>query len=112
MCVFAFQLAARLFPWALVIHLVLAVWMYGDTTNLVSGPVNIGSDKWEKLYVDFVEGRADWDKIGLIPKLLRDNVFPIAVLLVFYVVVLGFLWHWVIKPLTLFIGCACAVAAS
>jgi hypothetical protein len=84
-CCVCRQLVHQLLPWALIVHLCLAVWMYGDPDALVSEPVKLYSKRWEDMYNDFVAGKASWDSVSLVPKLLRMNVFPLAALFVVYV---------------------------
>ena len=72
--------------WALLLHLGFAVWMYGNSDLLVSGPVKVGNSAWEDKYQTWVDKGSGVDKIGLGPKLLRANVFPIALL--FFIIVL------------------------
>ena len=78
--VFALQFANGLLIWALLLHLAIGIWMYGDANTLQSGPVRVGNSAWEQKYDDYVSGASKDDAIGLVPKLLRANVFPIAVL--------------------------------
>ncbi len=70
--------------WALLLHLGFAVWMYGNPSLMAAGPVQVGSPSLRSKYQAWVQGRSNVDKIGLGPKLLRSNVFPVAVL--FFVV--------------------------
>jgi hypothetical protein len=80
------QLASLVMPWALLVHLGFAIWMYGDPETLVSGPVKVGNKEWEREYQDAISGRKQLDSIGLGKRLGRANVFPLAVL--FFLIVL------------------------
>ncbi len=80
------QLVRSLLTWALVLHLALAVWMYGNSETLESGPVQLGSKSWADTYEEWVSGQSGVDKLGVRTRLLRGNVFPIALLLL---VILG-----------------------
>ena len=106
------QLVLSLLPFAVIIHLLLAVWMYGDPDNLVSEPVDFKNKKWEAYYNDFLHDHSNFDKIGLVPKLLRENVFSVAALLVFYVVVMRIVWPVIVKPLVRIIRCAMCFMGS
>jgi hypothetical protein len=84
--------------WALLLHLAIAVWMYGDPDTLVSGPVRVGNAKWEEQYDSYVSGASSSDKISLGPKLLRACVFPVAVLF-FIIVTIKLLRKFVAGPI-------------
>ncbi len=79
------QLVCDLLPWALLIHLALAVWFYGADT-LKSGPVQLPIHSWEVMYQKFTGRTLAFDKIDLLPKLRRQAAFPVALLLFILVV--------------------------
>ena len=79
--------------------------MYGDTNDLYSTPVNFGSAKLDNMYNNFLNNHHQIDKLDLVPKLLRNNVAPIAALLVFYVVFLKLFVPFVAKPVLSVLGC-------
>jgi len=94
------KLAGSLLPWALVLHLMFACWMYGENTLLKSDVIDAsllsdfgvdsGGDSSQNLdqaYEDFVRDSEDWDKLGVTPRLIRTNVFPLALLLVLLIII-------------------------
>ena len=87
------QLTLNLLPYALLIHLALAIWFYGDPRTLVSGPISYGMKSWRESYTEFLMDKESWDPVGLIPKLLRDNVFPVAAFLLIFAG-LKLFWYW------------------
>lgn len=76
-----------LLPFAFILHLAFGVWMYGDVTNLQSGPVDLGEPQWTQFYENLVFGHSSTtDKLQITAKLLRQNTLPLIVVLVVYVI--------------------------
>ena len=90
-CAVTWQLPKQLLVWALLLHLAVAVWMYGNPSTLASGPVSLGSLAVNEVYNDYVSRSSSLDRLGVVPVLLRGTVVPVAVL--FAVIVCS----WLIK---------------
>jgi hypothetical protein len=82
MCIRCTQLARSLLLLAMLFHLAVAVWMYGNPRTIASGPAQLGNKRLEQIYNDYVSGQSLYDKLGLVPILLRGTVLPVAVLFV------------------------------
>jgi hypothetical protein len=85
------MLSVQLLPFALVLHLATSVWIYGNsevsTSNVInvhwiSGKAGMDSDETAKAYDAWLTKSKEWDEIGLISKIVRNNTFPHFLLLV------------------------------
>lgn len=71
------RLSAQLLPWALLAHLVVGIWMYGNAEVLKSGTW-AGAD--DDTYAEWKASIEEWDRISLVPKLVRANVLPLLLM--------------------------------
>lgn len=92
------HMVSSLLPWALLIHLLFSVWMYGTPDGLASNPVDLYKPAWTKAYNDGLTYFSKYDRINLTPKLRRQIVFPNAAMFV-VIVVVRLLWSYVFAPL-------------
>ncbi|CAE7509032.1 unnamed protein product [Symbiodinium sp. KB8] len=77
------QLAFNIMPFALMAHSAFAIWFYGDDATVESDPVLLGDAGGvgvQDRYQAAVASVEHLDPIGLAPKVLRQNVFPMFVL--------------------------------
>ena len=116
---------ASFLPWALVLHLLFSTWMYGDArperggsdfgynvhspklhmpagrvSTALLGSVASGSDKAaaQRAYDELLQTARDYDPMGengLVPKVVRLNVFPIFFFAV--VLIIGLLFGNALK---------------
>lgn len=82
----------RVLPYALLLHLCVAVWMYGNSEVLESGIIDpslvddvtapgSGASVAATYEAWRVEQEARWDTLGVTTKVVRENVFPLFLLL-------------------------------
>jgi hypothetical protein len=91
------MLCVQLLPFALVLHLAASVWIYGNSEVTVSNVINVDwistkagmdSEETAKAYDAWLIKSRDWDKIGLVPKIIRNNTFPHFLLLMIVLLVM------------------------
>jgi len=78
-------LATDLMPWAALIHLLVAVWMYGNNDVLLSDVfstslVGMGDENTQAAYDEWKVKLEVWDPLGVVPRLVRANVLPLVLL--------------------------------
>eukprot|EP00753_Platysulcus_tardus_P018673 PLAT7004.19.p1 GENE.PLAT7004.19~~PLAT7004.19.p1 ORF type:complete len:1050 (+),score=341.53 PLAT7004.19:205-3150(+) len=87
------QVTAGILPSALAMHLAIACWMYGNNdvikslpldvglvTN-VAGPQELSPAEVQAAYESYLNEVRSYDALGILPRVIRINVFPMFLLL-------------------------------
>ena len=82
-------LSANLIPAALLLHLGMAIYMFGNSDTLPSNIVTVSkvskyggveADDAKLVYLEFQKAVESFDPLGLLARSMRNNVFPISVM--------------------------------
>lgn len=85
------RFTARTLPWSVFIHLAIAVYMLGDPSVVYSRPFSLtsymsGASSAQDYIDGLVKEATQWDLIGIVPRIIRSNTFPIFAVLIVAVV--------------------------